>query len=165
MRGRSGIWAPDQFRWGLLDARTGRPIDPVTLVSDERIEMTDWELLDFAVQIVRDHLEQAKRKLMSWTSHPGVDPSIWFVGDRGPEWVIVRAARYPLMEAKPPTNWQQIAERCAGFSRIGHFASVSVANADDAFDPTGSVPAMPLWRGHAMFARFEGLTPGPVRPG
>jgi hypothetical protein len=84
--------------------------------------------------------------------------------DNGPEWVVVRAARYPTSKASPPANWQQIAERCAGLGKFGHFASVSVANADDTFDPGGTAPPEPLWRGHGMLARFEGLVSGPVRP-
>jgi hypothetical protein len=163
MRCRAGTWVPDAPGWGLLNTQSGALVDPVTLISDERIEMTEWELLDFAIQIVRDHLKKAGRKLMSWTSHPEVNPSIWFVGDSGPEWIVVRAVRYPQMEAKPPENWQQIAERCARLGKVGHFASVSVANADDAFDTSGSLPAMPLWRGHRMLARFEGLVSGPVQ--
>ena len=119
MRYRAGLWAPDAPGWGLLDAQKGTSIEPVALVSDERIEMTDWELQDFAIQIVRDHLEKAGRKLMSWTSHPEVNPSIWFVGDNGPEWIVVRAVRYPKKEAHPPAKWQQIAERCA---RLGNIA-------------------------------------------
>lgn len=154
---RAGTWFPDAAGWGLIDARTGRPIDPMAHVSDERIEMTDWELQDFAVQIVRDHLEKAGRKLMSWVSCPEVDPSIWFVGDSGPEWVVVRAARYPKKKAEVPANWQQIAARCTKLGKVGHFASVAAANADDAFDPSGAVAPEPLWRGHAMLVRFEGL--------
>jgi hypothetical protein len=162
MRLRAGTWAPEASGWGLLDARTGKPIDPVALVSDERIEMTDWELQDFAVQIVRDHVDKSGKKLMSWQGNPAVDPSIWFVGTSGPEWIVVRVARYPKSKADPPANWQQIADRCARLGKVGHFASVSIANADDAFDPSGAVPAEPLWRGHRMFARFEGLVSGPA---
>jgi hypothetical protein len=124
MRRRAGCWLADEAGWGLLDAETGRSIDPITLVSEECIEMTDWELQDFAVQIVRDELQKSGRKLMSWHGNPAVDPSIWFVG--------------------------------------GHFASVIVANAKDAFDPTGVVPATPLWRGHALTVSFEGLVARPV---
>ena len=83
MRLRSGAWVAEAPGWGLTDARTGRPIEPISLVSDERIEMTDWELQDFAVQIVRDQLEKSGRKLMSWQGSPGVDPSVFFVGDAG----------------------------------------------------------------------------------
>lgn len=158
MRCRAGSWVPDASGCGLLDARTGRPIDPAALVSDERIEMTDWELQDFAVQIVRDQLEKNGKKLMSWQGNPSVDPSIWFVGDNGPEWVVVRAVRHSQRMANPPKNWQQIAERCAHIGKTGHFASVSIANADDSFDPTGAIPATPLWRGHRMLASFDGLS-------
>ena len=103
MRRRAGAWAPDASGWGLLDAQTGTPIDPVALVSDEQIEMTGWELHDFTpVQIVRDQLEKTGRKLMSWQGDPSVDPSIWFIGVDGPEWVVVRAVRYPQRAAKLP---------------------------------------------------------------
>ena len=148
--------------WGLIDAHNGKPIDPVALVSDERIEMTDWELQDFAVQIVRDHLEKTGKKLMSWQGNPAVDPSIWFIGTSGPEWIVVRAVRYPLLQADPPGNWQQITDRCARLGKGGHFASVSIANADDAFDSSGAVQAEPLWRGHGMLVRFEGLASEPA---
>ncbi len=161
MRSKAGAWVPCESGWGLVDARTGRGIDPPALISAERIEMTDWELQDFAVQIVRDQLEKSGRKLMSWQGNPAVDPSIWFVGDAGPEWVVVRAVRYPRVEAPPPANWHQIAERCAALSSAGHFASVSVANGDDAFDLSGTVPPEPLWRGHGLSARFEGLVSVP----
>jgi hypothetical protein len=157
MRYRAGVWIVQMLGWGLLDARTGKAIDPAVLISEERIEMTDWELKDFAIQIVRADIQKAGRKLMSWTSDPRIEPSIWFVGDGGPEWVVVRAVRYPTLKATPPANWKQIAARCAKLGRVGHFASVSVANADDAFDPSGSVPPEPLWRGHRMVARFEGF--------
>ena len=143
MRLRHGSWSPDAPGWGLLDVRSGKSIDPALLVSDEKIEMTDWELLDFAVQIVRQHLEVSGRKLMSWTSHPGVNPSIWFKGDNGPEWVVVCAARYPQLRANSPENWPDISRRCAHLSNVGHFASVSIANAKDEFNVSGGVPPMP----------------------
>jgi hypothetical protein len=161
MRYQVSGWVPDTGEWGLIDARSGKLVNPVDEVTDELIEMTDWELQDFAVQIVRDHLEKNGRKLMSWQGNPVVNPSIWFVGEDGPEWVVVRTVRYPKAEAEPPADWQQIAARCAPVGKIGHFASVSIANAGDAFDPSGGIPPEPLWRGHGMIVRFEGLVAGP----
>lgn len=155
-------WHPEVGGWGLVDSRTGDPIDPIALVSDESIEMTDWELQDFAVQIVRDRLKEEGRELMSWQSNPSVDPSIWFIGDDGPEWVVVRSVRYPKLEAVFLGNWTQTAESCSRLGKTGNFASVSVANADDAFDPSGTIPAEPLWRGHALTARFNGLVRIPI---
>jgi hypothetical protein len=163
MQHRAEGWMPQSGGWGLVDAKTGVSINPASLVNDELVEMTDWELHDFAVQIVRDHLEKSGKKLMSWQGDPHVDPSIWFVGDSGPEWIVVRAARYPKRDADAPGNWQDIAERCARVGNVGHFASVSVANADDPFD--AAVPPNPLWRGHAMFVSFSGLSAGPTTNG
>jgi hypothetical protein len=150
-------WAPEAPGWGLLDARTGAPVDPIELVTDELIEMTDWELHDFAVQTVREQLVKEGCSLMSWQGNPGVNPSIWFVDEsKGPAWVVVRAARYPETEAQKPHNWEAIAESCAKLSSVGHFASVACALAaagQDAPAPGDNK----LWRGHGIYVRYEGL--------
>ena len=148
---------PEEGGWGLVDAETMEPVDPVSLVTDEKIEMTDWEIQDMAVQVVRDHLEKRDYELMSWQSNPDVDPSIWFVGEsREPEWVVVRAARYPECQISRPANWQAIASGCAHISRIGYFASVTIVSADQRF-ASENEPAVPLWRGYGMHVRFTGL--------
>lgn len=158
MRRVGSDWKPELPGWGLIDAETDRPIDPVALISDERVEMTDWEVHDFAVQVVRDHVvEKLGCELMSSQGNPHVDPSIWFVGDNGPEWVVVRSVRFPERDAKKPTNLADIAANCARLSAIGHFASVAVANSEDSFDVSGRVPPLPLWRGHSMYVAFKGL--------
>ncbi len=162
MRRRGGTWAPDASGWRFLDAQTGVPIDPVALITDERIEMTDWELHDAAVQAVRDELQKDGKRLMSWTGDPRLDPAIWFVGDAGPEWIVVRAARYPAPTENPPAHWKQIAERSAKLGKEGTFLSLSVASSPDAFDPGGAVLPEPLWRGHKMFVRFEELVTWPA---
>jgi hypothetical protein len=157
MRYRGGAWTADGAGWGLVDARSGKVVDPIVLVNDEQIEMTDWEVQDFAVQIVRDHLEKEGREIMSWQANPAVDPAIWYIGDSGPEWVVIRAVRHPETRAHPPANWSAITARCAHMGKVGHFASVVVASADDAFDPARVAPPEPLWRGHGMFVKFAGL--------
>ena len=58
-------WCAELPGWGLIDARTGAPVNPVDIVSDEKIEITDWELQDFAVQVVRTQLEKESFQLMS----------------------------------------------------------------------------------------------------
>lgn len=158
MRRRNNDWHPVQPGWGLMDARSRQPIDPPSLVSDEKIEMTDWELHDFAVEVVRDHIAQQGRELTAWQGYQSVDPSIWFIGDNGPEWVVVRAARYPLLDAEPPADLEKIKAQCASLSTVGHFASVGIASSEDAFDPNGIIPPTPLWRGHGMFVRFKGFS-------
>jgi hypothetical protein len=140
-----------------LNAETKRPIDPASLVTEKNIEMTPWEVHDLAVQVVRDQLENEGFELMSWQGNPKVDPSIWFVGKtKKPEWVVVRSAKFPATGANRPTNWAAIANGCAKLSTNGHFASVSVASVNQPFKSSDEAP-MPLWRGHGMHVRFDGL--------
>jgi hypothetical protein len=159
-RGLVGEWGAALSGWGLLDAHTGRPFDPVACVTDEDIEMTRWEVHDVAVQVVRDQLHAAGFELMSWQGNPEVDPSLWFIGkSKRPEWVVVRAARYPEPPPERPDNWDAIAAHCASLSTTGHFAPVVIASAAQALKTDGA-PAVPLWRGHAMTVRYEGLEEG-----
>lgn len=146
-------WEPDRPGWGMIDLRDGKRINPSMLVTDEPVAMTDWELLDFAVQVVRNDLKERGCEIMSSHSDPEVDPNIWFVADmaKGPEWVVVRAARFPQRQAERPANLDAIARSVAHMSRRGHFASVRFAPADD--------PDGPLWRGHGAEVEFEGLEP------
>lgn len=84
----------------------------MALVTDEKVEMTLWEVHDMAVQVVRDYVEKQGFQLMSWQGNPEVDPSIWFVSTtRKPEWVVVRSAKYPANSAERPANWAAIAKR------------------------------------------------------
>ena len=134
-----GSWVADMPGWGLLNAETRKPINPVSLVTEEKIEMTSWEVHDMAVQVVRDYLQKEGFELMSWQGNPEVDPSIWFVGKtRKPEWVVVRSAKFPASNADRPTNWAAIADGCARLSTTGHFASVAVVSVNQAFACVGS---------------------------
>ena len=160
MRNTPRGWETCKADWGLIDPDSGKTIDPYNLVNDEKIIMTDWEVHDFAVQVVRDQItNKLGYELMSSQGNPEVDPSIWFVGDRGPEWVVVRGVRYPDLEATMPSNIAEIVDICLRTSRTGYFASVGCASTEDAFDPSGEIPALPLWRGHGIFVRFQGLGP------
>ena len=143
----------------MIDARTERTVNPVALISDELIEMTDWELQDFAVQVVRSQLEKDGRQLMSWQGNPSVDPSIWFVGDDGPEWIVVRAARWPKRDVEIPSNIADIAKGSAKLTNKGNFAVVRVANSNDPFDPMAEKFGnfLPLIRGQGLSVGYEGM--------
>jgi hypothetical protein len=150
-------WVAVVPRWGLIDAVTRQPIDPFSLVSDEKIEMTEWEVHDLAVQVVRDYLKREGFELMSWQGNPSVDPAIWFIGtSRRPEWVVVRSAKFPADSAGRPSNWQDIVTGCSKMSAIGRFASVAVVSVNQPFRSDNEQP-VPLWRGHGMHVRFRGL--------
>ncbi|NCC23426.1 MAG: hypothetical protein EOM26_13375 [Alphaproteobacteria bacterium] len=152
---RGGAWVPVAPGWGLLDAVSRCPVDPDTLITDEKIEVTPWELHDMAVQIVRDYLDELGYELLFWHGTPDTDPSLWFVGETGkPEWVIVRSARFPETRADRPHNWDTLVARCARINQIGHFASVAFASKDQPCD-SKSQETVPLHRDHEMVVQFE----------
>lgn len=152
-----GAWVADRSGWGLVDPDTYGLVNPVALITDEKIEMSRWEVQNLAVQIVCEHLENQGFKLMSTQANPEVDPAIWFIGkSKKPEWVVVRSARFPQMSVYRPGNWNAIAAGCAKLSDIGHYASVAIASADQPFRERDE-KALPLWRGHAAEVRFMGL--------
>lgn len=155
----AGEWRCVATGWGLIDARTERSVNPVALITDESIEMTDWELQDFAVQVVRSQLEKDGRQLMSWQGNPSVDPSIWFVGDDGPEWIVVRATRWPKRDVEIPSNIADIAKGSAKLTNKGNFAVVRVANSNDPFDPMAEKFGnfLPLIRGQGLSVGYEGM--------
>lgn len=156
MKKIAGNWTCATSGWGLVSVETATSINPVDLISDEPIEMTDWELQDFAVQVVRKNLESEGRQLMSWQGNPGVDPSIWFVGDDGPEWIVVRAFRHGLIKAYKPNNWEEIVSSLKNTRASGNYAEVTCASPDDVFDPTGDNAAK-LFRGQGLHVRYIGL--------
>jgi hypothetical protein len=118
--------------------------------------MTNWELLDFAVQIVRNHItEKLGGDIISSQSNPDVHPSIWFVGDEGPEWVAVQMATYGSSEFFPSCDLSTVARSCADRSAFGHVAKVGLFHADQGFDDNSL--AVPMLRGHGAMIRFNGL--------
>jgi hypothetical protein len=150
-------WITAEPGWGLIDAVTGDPVNPFALVTDEKIEVTNWELHDFAVQIVRHHLEKNEYQLMSWQGNPDVDPAIWFVGDsKNPEWVVVRVARYPELKVARPSNWKSIAENCSRLSGIGYFSCVSFASDENSFECDEKEFAT-IYRAHGTGVKYDGF--------
>ena len=155
-----GEWVSEFPDWGLLDLRSGVPIDPIALISNEKFLMTDWELHDFAVQIVRDHVtKKLGHQLMSSQGNPKVDPSLWFVGDEGPEWVLVKEVKAPKIKPEIPANIQDIADSCSHMSIKGHFAPVVIASAQGPDAANDINCEQKLWRGYGMKVAFSELQP------
>ena len=158
MEATAGTFQPVYGGWGLRHARSGVTIDPPSLVSSEHIEMSQWELHDFSIQIVCNQIEKSGGTILSKQPSPHIDPSLWFRDKSGPAFVVLRSGRYPAMEIPKPHNTKDISASCDRMSRRGFFASVAVANSDQQNAPE-SVGALPLYRGHGMVVRYNGLEP------
>lgn len=111
--------------------------------------MFDWEMQDMAVQVVSGYLANQGKDIGCCTSYLDIDPSIWYEEEAGLSWVVVRVVRYPESDAPLPANMKSITESASVLGRSGFFASVSLASA--------TMPGLPLFRGHGVYVRFEGL--------
>ena len=153
-----GRYQPRYGGWGLTHAQTDQPVDVGALVSNEPVEMSDWELHDFAIQVVCREIEKSDGRISSRQPSPHIDPAIWFREAQGLCWVIVRAGRYPATEAECPPNVESIKRFCTRMSSRGYFASVTAASSEQPTAPANR-GALPLLRGHGLIARFRGLRP------
>jgi hypothetical protein len=158
MEQAGATYQPTLGGWGLLHAVTRAPLDLPSLASNEPIEMSDWEVHDFAIQVVSSYIESSGGTILSKQRSRQIDPSIWFRDESGPAFVVVRSGRFPLLEAPRPSNISKIADSLSRLSRRGYFASVTAASAEQphAHESRG---ALPLCRGHGLVVRYLGLQP------
>lgn len=152
--------------WNLVALETGLPIKPNDFVTDERIEMSEWELRSMAIQIVRDKIAQERGEVLSFTDIIGVDPQVWFKDNAGKRsWVIVR--HYPSLTGNEKNDFLGIENdhpQIAAFP--GYFAAVSMASSEAVlYDRSGTVIPLsrrfdgtaPLYRGDQFYIKFDGL--------
>ena len=166
--------AGDHFRmepadangWNLWDARTGARIVPSALATDERIEMSEWELRNFAIKIVRDDLAEKGWNVTSFCDVVEIDPQIWFLDDKGRAcWALVRFLKNP--EDDDFHKWVGYEEKDTRLKAYdGFFAGVGAASAEPVlFDKSGEIVPLserftgkaPLWRGDGLCIRYGGL--------
>jgi len=148
-------YRPKGSGWGFVHAVSGQTIDPPSLVTDELIEISDWELHDMAISVVRNMLEKEGKEILSWQSALRIDPSIWFRDRNGLCWVVVRTARYPIARADMPANITSIGMSRSKMSDRGYFASVCVSSTEQ----ETSSRSLPLYRGHGYYVNYKGLEP------
>lgn len=117
-------WQPVRPGWGLVGL-DGEAVEPPALVTNERIAVTDWELHDFAVQIVRQQLQQEGKQILSWNGDPDVHPSLWFEEGGLRAWVMVQANRFPeSLPERPDPELERRIKASIPAEFPGYFAAV-----------------------------------------
>jgi len=156
MRRTPNGWKVEVGGWGLIELESGNPLNPIELISNDKIEMTNWEILDFAVQVVREHIQnELEFDIVFSQSNPAVQPSIWFNGKYGLEWVVVRANTLTLDKLIGECDISAVAKQCADKSNLGNTATVSFANEKQCLSESSDI--LPLIRGHGAQIFFNGL--------
>ena len=153
---RKGVgWEVYTSDWGLINPETKALINPYELVTDENIIMTDWEMQDFAVQIVRNYIkDKLGFKILSSQGSPSVYPSLWFKGTEKDECVIVDSARFGDFMPELPSNIDEIIKSVSDITDKVHFATVCFYHSDQ----KNNKRVLPLYRGHCLEIKFSGLS-------
>ena len=160
-------FSPLKDGWNLLHPESGAAFVPEELVDDVKVEMSEWELHNFGIQIVRDHIEKSDGgRILSFCDVIGIDPQIWFEDAQGNRsWVIVR--HFPRLageESKDFIGVEKTNSQLASYD--GFFAGVSVASSEPFTHDLDAktVPlskrfdgSTPVYRGDGFYVNFKGI--------
>jgi hypothetical protein len=153
--------------WNLYHLADKHEIDPYGMTDDSRIEMSEWEIRNFCIQIVRGHLnEKMGAQELSFCDVLGIDPQIWFQDEEGSRsWVVVR--HYPAITGEEKSKWVEFERSNPQLAAYdGFLAAVSLASSETILlDKSGRIipPSErfsgngPLYRGDGFYIKFDGL--------
>lgn len=133
--------------WNLFHLITNEAINPITMASNEKVLMSEWELNNFAICQVMQSINKERMKIHSFCDSPGITPQIWFEDKQGkPAWVIVKYALYPTSPDKIiVNNVEQIATTIPNYD--GYIARI-------AFMP---INGGKCFRKNGFYINFKGL--------
>lgn len=115
--------SPKNNGWNLFHTETDEIIIPEHLATTDKIELSQWEMRNFAIRLVLKYLQSQNLKIHSFQDTLEVDPQIWFDNKEGKKsWILVRADKYPSKEVKKPKSLKEITRRC--FKNDGYFAGI-----------------------------------------
>jgi hypothetical protein len=156
---RTGEWRPATSGWGLLKVEDEGMIDPPSLISEELIEISEWEMQDIAVQVVRGILEDQGHTVESWQGSPHLNPSIWYRKNGVRTWVIVRSCKYPEQQGTLPSEVMSLRQKFEAQGFLGEYGLVSLSSLDSNLASARSSGADSIFRGHMVSAQFRELLP------
>jgi hypothetical protein len=137
------------------DASIGVPLGEDKLDTHAQIELSAWEVLDFAIAHVRDRMENEGYRIEHWTSEPLPGPHIVAWKDGAITRVVVSGRRFPIASAVfDQDRLSSVAE--ATLNGGGAFAKADVmfAHSDD---PLTGEDVLPLYRGEPVSIGYKGL--------
>lgn len=80
--------------WNLFDLETGMEIDPIKISSTESTLMSHYDLLNNAIKIIQQELENAGFEVLATCDNPNLPedyPRVWFANREGKVcWIVVK---------------------------------------------------------------------------
>lgn len=147
-----GIWRPTEKSWGLVDIASDLPVFPKKLQSALPVIISDWEVHDIGIQLVRDYLKDEEYEIQSWQSDIRVNPSISCIKNGIQYAVVVRTSRKGPDAAVRPENAQDIALFFKERSIIPLFVGLKIASENDLFDPSFEHLTKKIFRGERILS-------------
>jgi hypothetical protein len=157
---------PLSVGWNLSHLVTHKPVVPNAWASTDKIEMSEWELQNFCIQIVRNHIKEIGGEVMSFCDVPAINPQIWFKDtSKNRAWVVVR--HFPKITGDEKSAWIDFEKSNPQLSDFdGYLAAVSIASGEPILlsrEGTIIPPSQrfsgdaPLYRGDKFYIKFDGL--------
>jgi hypothetical protein len=133
--------------WNLYDPLTNKDIIPEDLGTNLPTRLSEWELMNFSIQIVRDDIKKKGWKIFSFCDLPEINPQIWIEDNYNRRcWVIVRNIK--TEEERNFHNWIKFIHNTNILEKFdGYFAPVRLVSDKGTSDLLRGAPAMVDYRG------------------
>ena len=134
----------------LFNTKTDDIIYPDKLVTDEKIEISQWEMRNIGIKFILNYLKTKGYTIVSHQDTLEVDPQIWFKNlDDKKYWVIIRCGGKYAGKSNSdlkPEKLDEIIRRC--FKYDGYYAEIL-------FEPKNTSDK--IYRGDSLKIIFNGL--------
>lgn len=160
MRNVAGQWVPASGGWSLTEIDTDSPINPPNRVTPQRVVISDWELMDFAVEFACEQLETQGLFVISRNSDLNMYPSIFFESEDGVTGFVQVYASRGLDDTKVDPERLQDTKRQLweqGYAE-SYYIIVRVLSEEKVLD-SAEVGESPIFRGDGCYmGSDEGFT-------
>lgn len=152
MRKTDGKWHPVERNWGLVGLADDLPFDPIQKLPTDREIITDWEVHDIGVQMVREYLARHDYEIKSWQSDIRINPSITCFKEGVLYGIVVRTSRKGPDAGARPENATSIAATLSENSITPLFVGLKIAGEGDFFDPRLEHLTRRIFRGEKILS-------------
>ena len=157
VRKKINKWTIEYLDWGLIDAKTGNPINPHYLVTDEKIVMSDYEIHEMGNDYVRYHIitKNLGYDVTDFIIDPDMKPSIFFNKPKERCCVLVKISYDPNPWVRQEDFKDVLEEMKSTYPHMTvYFAGVHLFGQEQMRQKDNTLP---LYRGQGYYPTFRGL--------